>query len=390
VDDDPLILRSLQRTLTDKTWQLVCVNDPQSALREIDRHPVDIVLSDMQMHEMSGATLLGAIQQRHPDVVRIILSGESDDHQKLRAVQFAHQFLAKPADPDVLRWTIRRACGLRRLLTNPAIRSAVGGSNELPVAPATYLKLQQALRSPDVSPADVAGIVERDVGLSARLLQLVSSAFFGLPKRVTTVAAAVSYLGVDMLRTLVLTLEIVRMFRDGASVPGFSLETFQRRAFLTAKLARGIADDHYADDAFVGGMLHAIGQLVLACRVPVRYAEVLRELAARPRPLADVEREVLGTTHAEVGGYLLGLWGLPQRVVEAVTHYHEPWRLDASRLGIAGAVYLGSALAERPDAALFVGAGTLAPNQINGPYLDRVGVLGSLSTWRALARRAVL
>ena len=390
VDDDPEVLSGLRRTLTDKGWNVISVRNPQAALHEIDTHPVDIVLSDMQMEAMSGATLLGAVQQRHPDVVRIIMSGHGDPKLALRAVPFAHQFLAKPIDTDVLRWTIRRACGLRRLLTDPTIRAAVGASNEMPAAPTTYLKLKQVLRDPEVSIADIAAVVERDVGISARILQLVSSAFFGAPRRVTTLPAAVGYLGIDTLRTLVLSLEIVRMFREGGSIRGFSLETLQRHAFVTAKLARGFADEHAADDAFVAGMLHSVGQLILAERVPIRYAEALDRARVEHRPLAEVEREVLGATHPDVAGYLLGLWGLPQRIVEAVTQYQEPWRLDGSRLGIAGAVYVASVLAERPEAPLASMPDKPPPGTLNAEYLDRVGALGSLRAWRSLARRAAM
>ena len=284
VDDDPEVLGSLRRTLTDKSWDIVALRDPQEALQEVDAKRVDIVLTDMNMNVMSGATLLGAVQQRHPDVARIIMSGHTDSKAVLRAVPFAHQFLAKPLDTDVLRWTLRRACGLRKLLTSEAIRVAVGASNEMPAAPATYLKLKQLLRDPQVGLAEVSAVIERDVGVSARILQLVSSAFFGMPRRVTTVAAAVQYLGVETLRTLVLALEIVRMFREGGNMKGFSLDVLQRHSFISAKLARGFADDAFADDAFVAGMLHSIGQLILAERVPGRYAEALEhamQLAAR-------------------------------------------------------------------------------------------------------------
>jgi HD-like signal output (HDOD) protein len=394
VDDDPLVLSSLRRTLSDKGWTVIAVTDANSALQEIEKQPIDIVLSDMHMDAMSGATLLGAVQQRHPDIVRIIMSAHTDPKLAFRVVPFAHQFLAKPVDPDVLRWTIRRACGLRRLLTSESIRAAVGASNDLPAAPTTYLKLKQVLRDPEVSLTEVSAVVERDVGISARVLQLVSSAFFGLPRRVTTVSAAVTYLGVETLRTLVLALEIVRMFRDGGSIRGFSVDALQRHSFVTAKLARGFAEDHDTDDAYVAGMLHSVGQLVLAERVPLKYAEVLERAQVEPRTLAEIEREILGATHAEVAGYLLGLWGLPQRIVEAVTHYQEPWRLDTSRLGIAGAVYVASILAERPETPLSASTtpprakSGVSPGQLSAPYLDGVGALGSLHTWRALARRA--
>jgi HD-like signal output (HDOD) protein len=390
VDHDPLVLAGLERALADKNWEIMAATDPQAALQLLDSRHVDIVITDMHMDAMSGATLLGAVQQRHPDVARIIMSGHADPKAVMRTVPFAHQFLSKPVDTEVLRWTLRRACGLRRLLTNEAIRAAVGASNELPAAPATYLRLKQLLRDPAVALPEIATLVERDVGISARILQLVSSAFFGMPRRVSTISAAIAYLGVDTLRTLVLALEIVRMFREGGNIRGFSLDSLQRHSFITAKLARGFADEHSAEDAFVAGMLHSVGQLVLAERVPGSYADVLQQVRTERRSLSDVERSVLGATHAEVAAYLLGLWGIPQRIVEAVMYHEEPWRLDGTRLGLAGAVYLASVLAERPEAPLIAGTLAVPPGHLNADYLERVGLLERLPSLRSLARRAAL
>ncbi len=388
VDDDARVLGELRRALAERTWEIVTARDADGALAALETGPVDVVIADMHLDAMTGATLLGAVQQRYPDVARIIMSGQIDAREVMRAVPFAHQFLTKPVDTDALNWTLRRACALRRLLTNEVIRAAMGASNEMPAAPATYLRLKRLLRDPNVALSEVATVVERDVGISARILQLVSSAFFGLSRRTTSVHAAVSHLGVETLRSLVLALEIVRMFREGSAVRGFSVEALQRRSFVAAKLARGFAEGPHADDAFLAGMLHGIGQLVIAERVPARYAEVLARVRAERRTLQDMERSMLGATHAEVAAYLLGLWGLPQPVVEAVMYHQEPWRLDGSRLGIAGAVYLGSVLADRPEAPLCSGTLAVPPGHLNGDYLRSVGLTESLPMLRSIARRA--
>ena len=389
VDDDPRVLGEMRRALSERTWEIVTARDTEGALLAFEGPPIDVIVADMHLDAMTGATLLGAVQQRNPDVARIIMASHADPREILRAVPFAHQFLSKPVDTDALHWTLRRACSLRQLLTNDAIRAAVGASNEMPAAPATYLRLKKLLRNPDVSLSEVAAVIERDVGISARILQLVSSAFFGMSRRVTSISAAVSHLGVETLRALVLTLEIVRTFREGAHLRGFSVEALQRRSFAAAKLARGFADDEYAEDAFVAGMLHGIGQLILAERVPGKYAEVLARARTEDRTLRDLERAVLGASHAEVAAYLLGLWGISQPILEAVLHHEEPWRLDGTRLGIAGAVYLGSVLADRPEAPLCSGTLAVPPGHLNADYLARLGLLERLPSLRSLARRAL-
>jgi hypothetical protein len=135
-------------------------------------------------------------------------------------------------------------------------------------------------------------------------------------------------------------------------------------------------------------MMHALGRLVLAGRLPEQYGQVMARLESGGRSLFDLEREILGATHAEVGGYLLGLWGLPQRIVEAITHYGEPAKLDATRLGIAGAVYVASVLARDPEAPLSREEGGVAGDSLSEVYLGATGALDRLPAFRALARAA--
>ncbi|HEX4336999.1 MAG TPA: response regulator [Polyangiaceae bacterium] len=386
VDDDELVLRSIRRLLRgkEKDWDLVFLSDGHLALRELDRAPVDVIVSDVQMATMGGSKLLATIQERHPDVARIVLSGETDPSVVYRTVPFAHQYLTKPFDATNLTFTLRRACALRSLLTNAAIRAVVGRSNELPAAPATYIELTQALKNPDTTTRQVAAIVERDIGIAARVLSIVSSSFFGAPRSVSTIAAAVGYLGLDTVRTLVLACEIVRTFTPTSGLTGFSLDEFEEHGLRTGRLARSMLGPTLsADDAFVAGLLHRVGQLVLASRVPHRFAEVLDSAARTGNGLLKTELEVLGVTHAQVGAYLLGLWGLRQRVVEAVAYHPYPERLD-SAFGIPTAVHVASILAKNPRAP--AGVEPQAEMQaIPMALLERQGVADQVPEWRELA-----
>lgn len=389
VDDDELVLRSIRRLLRgkEKDWDLVFVSDGHAALRELSQVPVDVVVSDVQMATMGGSKLLSAIQERHPDVARIVLSGETDPRVVYRMVPFAHQYLAKPFDASNLTHTLRRACALRSLLTNSGIRAVVGRSNDLPAAPATYIELTQALKNPDSTTRQVANIVERDVGISARVLSIVSSSFFGVPRSVSTIAAAVGYLGLETVRTLVLACEIVRTFVPPASLAAFSIDELEEHGLRTGRLARAMLEPNaFAEDAFIAGLLHRVGQLVLASRVPHRFAEVMDRAAATGQNLLDTELAVIGVTHAQVGAYLLGLWGLRQRVVEAVAYHPRPERLDTA-FGIPSAVHVASILAGNADAP--VGAEPSADMRaIPMDYLERMGVGSQVSLWREAAHDA--
>jgi HD-like signal output (HDOD) protein len=389
VDDDELVLRSIRRLLRgkEKDWDLVFASDGHAALREVERAPIDVIVSDVQMGTMGGSQLLATIQERHPDVARIVLSGETDPRVVYRTVPFAHQYVSKPFDATNLTYTLRRACALRSLLTNGAIRAIVGRSNDLPAAPATYIELTQALKSPDTTTRQVADIVERDVGISARVLSLASSSFFGAPRSVSSVAAAVGYLGLDTVRTLVLACEIVQTFAPASSLGAFSIDELEEHGLRTGRLARAMLEPGaFAEDAFVAGLLHRIGQLVLASRAPHRLAEIMDRAAKTEQSLLDTELTVLGVTHAQVGAYLLGLWGLRQRVVEAVAYHARPERLDTA-FGIPSAVHVASILARNADATV-VAEPSSDMRAIPMAHLERLGVAHQLPYWREAARDA--
>jgi HD-like signal output (HDOD) protein len=387
VDDDELVLRSIRRLLRgkEKDWDLVFVADGYAALREVERAPIDVIVSDVQMATMGGSKLLSTIQERHPDVARIVLSGETDPRVVYRTVPFAHQYLSKPFDATNLTYTLRRACALRSLLTNPGIRAVVGRSNDLPAAPATYIQLTDALKNPDTTTRQVANIVERDVGISARVLSIVSSSFFGAPRRVSTIAAAVGYLGLDTVRTLVLACEIVRTFAPASSLASFSIDELEDHGLRTGRLARAMLEPGaFAEDAFVAGLLHRVGQLVLASRAPHRLAEVMDRAAKTGQNLIDTELAVLGVTHAQVGAYLLGLWGLRQRVVEAVAYHPRPERLDTA-FGIPSALHVATILVRDPEAKV-VAEPSADMRGIPIAYLERMGVAAQVPRWREAAR----
>jgi len=390
VDDDELILRSMERVLrrpaAESGWELCFATDGEAALAELARAPVEVMLVDANMAKMSGAALLKLVQEREPAVVRILLSGHTGLDILRSALPYAHQFLPKPCDGQLLRSTIESACRLRGLLARPEMRQLVGGSNELPSAPRTYIELSNALANPGASSRAVTDIVERDIGISARVLQLVSSAFYGLPRAVTSIGGAVAYLGVEVIKAIVLSVEVSRMFPLTQSIPDFSVDALQQHGTRVSQLAKRILGHEPGGDVLmVAGLLQDSGQLVLASRAAPRFASALDIAASRKQPLAQVEAELFGATHAEIGAYLLGLWGLPQRVVTAVAYHLEPQRGGSRVFDAAAALYVANLLLIDPDLPALeeIPARTLA---LDLAFLRHVGVAHQLDEWRRLAR----
>jgi putative nucleotidyltransferase with HDIG domain len=382
VDDEPQILDGLRDLLRRerREWEMEFALGGEEALRRLAERSYDVVVSDMRMPGMDGATLLTRVRDEHPDTVRIVLSGYTELEAALRAVPVAHQFLAKPCERDVLRGAVDRALQLRELLANEPVRAAITEVGALPSVPRTFAELNEALVDPGVPMTVIADIVGRDIALCAKVLQLVNSAFFGLGRQIASINEAVSYLGLGTIRTLVLSLEAFQQF-DAVRLPaGETLEGLHRHALLVGALASRIpGEQRNADDALTAGLLHDVGKLVLALRRPAELARAYATARAERRPLHQAEEELFGVSHAEIGAYLLGLWGLPLGVVGAVANHHHPERVEPCGLDALAAVHIADALAHECSAAR---AGQAPCALLDPQYLEAVGAAASIDRWR--------
>jgi HD-like signal output (HDOD) protein len=366
-------------------WDMAFAPGGEAALALLEASPFDVIVSDMRMPEMDGATLLTKVRDRFPQVVRIALSGHTELSTALRVVPVAHQFLAKPCDVGTLRVAIERACHLKGLLSDDSIRRTVGALRDLPSLPRTYSALTQALGEPDTSLQKLARIVEQDVGISAKILQLVNSAFFGIAHSITNVEHAVIYLGINTIRSLVLSLEIFRVFEPKTNLVGFSLEELHTHARVVSHIAAHLpVPKHLAEITMAAGMLHDVGKLVLAWKFPERLQKLLAQAAEERCPLYKVEEREYGFSHAEIGGYLLGLWGLPYVLVEAVALHHGPSRVPHEYFDAVSAVYVANLLAHELESSSLKASGQL-DTEPNREELTVLGVGEELAAWRAMA-----
>ncbi|MDE3178546.1 MAG: HDOD domain-containing protein [Acidobacteriota bacterium] len=391
VDDEPNVLQGLQRMLRSQRFgcEMSFAPGGEAALTLMEATRFDVIVSDMRMPHLDGAALLALVRERYPEVIRVVLSGHADMDSAFRAVPVAHLFLAKPCDPTTLRVAIERSCGLKAVLSDEPLRRAVGSVRELPALPRTYVELTRALAGEDVPLAQVAKIVEDDVAVAAKILQLVNSAFFGLSRNVTNIQTAVSYLGVEVLRNLVLSIGVFGSFSDKPLAAGFSLSAFEDHAHLTAKIATSLPTAKYLGDAAgLAALLHDLGKLILASQMPKHLESAMVQARRQRRPLHEIEYELLGVSHAEVGAYLLGLWGLPWTVVEAVAHHHAPHRVPSQGLDVLAAVHIADALALEclpPHSDI-----PLVQPPLDVRYLDMLGVTDRLPEWREMAKEISL
>jgi HD-like signal output (HDOD) protein len=384
VDDEPQMLSGLQRLLRPQRheWEMKFAEGGEQALVALDETPYDVIVTDMRMPGMDGVTLLEQVKDQWPQMVRIILSGYTELEATLRTVPVAHQFLTKPCDPDRLKDVVERACALQSLLNREALRATIAQMGDLPSQPGVYLALAEALADPATSMADVAQLIEQDIAMSAKCLQLVNSAFFGLGRRVARIQEAVHYLGLETLRALVLHAGAFEAFAPTRPIDGFEISALQRRSHLAARIARRLAPDARArDDAFTAGMLHGIGLLVLARQDPYEFGAAIAEAQRAGAALHEVEYAHHGSSHAELGAYVLGIWGLPEPIVDGVAHQHRIARLAGPALDTPLAVHVATVLAaERCPEAVATPAGAL-----DAATLAAAGAADRVVGWRALA-----
>lgn len=383
VDDEPRILQALQRQLYPMRgeWKMTFVPGGQQALEAMAQERVDVIVTDMMMPGMDGAQLLEQVTRLYPQTVRVVLSGHADRESVLKLVGPAHQYLSKPCHAEDLRAALGRAFALRDLLGNDVLKQLAARLQSLPVLPALYTELTQELQKEEPALERIGDIVSRDVGLTTKLLQLVNSAFFGLPQPLSSAREAVVYLGLSTLRAIVLSVQVFSQF-DPKRIQDFSIERLAQHSWITGIFARRIGEAerlpaHVIEQCFVAGMLHDVGRLVLAAGLPTEYSRVIEKVQSKAGCLSDTEREQFGATHAEVGAYLLGLWGLPDAIVEAVALHHNPAGATTLAMSPVAAVHVADVLANEVEA-----------DQVEQLRLDTAALqeferAGKWETWRA-------
>lgn len=336
VDDEQNILDSFQLSLRSirNEWDLAFVPSAVEALKLMETESIDVIVSDMRMPGMDGAQLLAEVAQRSPETVRMILSGYSDQASVMRTVKLAHQYLSKPCPVEELKSAINKALRLRGVICSGALKQFISRIESLPPLPQLYQQLMGELQNDKSSLQRIGNIIAQDVAMTSSILRMVNSAFFGLPTHVSSLHHAVKLLGVETIRVLVLSIGLFS-YAGKFSFADFSLERLWAHSTRVSCFCRTITEVEgqnavVRDDCFIAGMLHDLGKLVLATTMTKDYREVLARVQGGGLRLHVAEREAFGVSHAEVGAYLLSLWGFKDSITEAVCWHHEPQRITSA------------------------------------------------------------
>ena len=379
VDDEVHVLEALRRTMHSmrKEWAMEFVVSGADALKSLAKDPADVIVSDMRMPGMDGCELLAEVKKLYPQTVRLVLSGHADSGAIMRLVGTAHQYIAKPGETESLKAAIAQTQLLKQLLCSDWLAQLVGRVGTLPSWPQAFQDISNCLRQPNATVADAARIVGRDVGMTANIMKLVNSAFFGARQSITSVDRAVAYLGLNTLAALVLGHSLFRSSGSNAR-DGARLEGLWQHSLQTAMAARTIALHEKlslarAEEAFLAGMLHDVGRVVFAAQNAVETGE---QVKSEEEMAAHIDKH-----HAEVGAYLLGLWGFPSHIVAAVALHHRPSQRADSGLDLTALIHIADRLThaqgEQSPGPVELGLG------IEPGLLEGLGLLSHLPQWAA-------
>jgi len=382
VDDEPQILKGIVRMLecADVDWDIETAESGDVALELMKEEPVDVLVSDMKMPGMDGAQLLGEVSRLYPETVRIILSGQANKESVYRAVSPMHQYLSKPCEAEKLRQTIDRSCSLRELLDKTESHDFLGRISNLPSLPDIYEKVVAEIESENGTVANVGRLIAGDPAMTVKILQLANSAIFGLCATVTAPAHAASLVGMDALKSLVLSLSVFKSF-EATSVPGFSIDALASHSLRVGGLGRRIAkleglDTETMSEAFTAGLLHDVGKLILASHASEDYVVAMSKSKAEGMSLHEAEKEIFGLGHDGIGGYLLSLWGLPQNIVESVAFHHTASECKGSTLTPSSIVYIANHLSNSVSNRVGDEAQACFDN-----FIDELGLSDRVSEW---------
>lgn len=389
VDDDPNILDSFRAMLhrRRKEWAVHTANSGEEALEYMERERMDLVVADIRMPGMDGVQLLNRVRELHPETARVVLSGYSEFSATLNAVKPAHQFLMKPCQPEVLQSVLDRLLIMKEMLQDDTLRQVINGIDSLPALPDLYIKITEELSKAEPSLKRIGSLVERDIAISAALLKVVNSAFFGLYSKVSSPAQAVLLLGAETLQGLILGIHFLNQYERN-SLPGLNLDNLWKHSLNTAYFAKAIGkaeggDAEFVDACFLGGLLHDVGKLVLAMEFTEDYIQVLEAVRADDCYLYKAERFRFHVSHAEVGAYLLGTWGISEHVVGAVNSHHDLERIEGPGLTPVIAAHVANCL----DHELIRYNKNYTFSPLDMKALERLGLDQRLDAWREICQQ---
>ncbi len=329
VDNDVRLLDTMRDMLQpmQAEWDLLFCNNVATALGWVEERAVDIVVADGRLALLEGRHLLHYVRALSPHTVRFVLAAETDKNALADTLALGHQFLARPCQSQQLIQAIQRTSLICTVTGNPVLQQIVTNIGVLPMLPSAQAEIMRVVQSSTVSMKQVSAVIAQDLAISVEVLRLVNSAYFNLRQQVTDLQQAVILLGLDTVRALVQAVTVFSVLESEKTrnlrqdLYGHMLDVSQRARLMIRHLS---TDRTTIDNAILAGMVHDIGKLIFCTYFAQDYFPTMALARSAKMSLHQAERQIFGVSHAELGAYLLGLWGFNEEIIIAVGFHHEP------------------------------------------------------------------
>jgi len=345
VDDEMAVLKALQRTLLRKNFEIFIAESGQAALDILVHQAIDIVISDMRMPYMNGHQFLRKVKELYPSTTRLILSGYADEKEinKTMLDGSSKLYLMKPWDSQLLIKTIRQLLDVRELLRNRNLLEIINEIEGFGTLPHIYNKLMDLINQ-DADIRQIAAIIEEDPAIASQILHIANSAFYGI--KTGSISQAISYLGLTAVKSIALSTNLWISGKN-EGVRTFDRELLWRHASLTnhlvGELYRKLIGRPIPSMASTVGLLHDIGEMALLSQFSDKYEQIGAAFLSRSEASLDnLEREFIGVSHQDVGGYLLEWWDLPHQIIESALFHHDPFNENVNDRQLVSLVHIAS------------------------------------------------
>jgi putative nucleotidyltransferase with HDIG domain len=383
-DADPKAWEEVRQALGEG-WTVVGAATGGAAMAQAQKQPFDVVVAKHDLAEVDGAELLNRLRETHPQTLRFIAADAARREEVMAQIQGRHEFLTIPFERAMLKSIIERSvaeeCGMSQNM-----RDLVGRIRTFPTLPSLYLEVVNALKNPHASTEDIGLIIAKDMAMTTKLVQVLNSAYFGLPRTISDPTEAVGILGFETVKSLIMTVKLLSQY-DKVKPVYFSIDNIWKHSTNVARAAKTLAlletgDAACSGHAYTAGLMHDVGKVILAANFDEQYNGAHRVARKQQVPLWEVEKDIFGASHGEIGAYLLGRWGMSEEVIKVATLHHHPLHAGDTSFTALTAVHVANALEYEGNSET---DGLPCP-VVDAAYLQQLGLEGRLDRWRDAQR----
>jgi len=340
-------IKDLQKLQLDYNESLAFffAHSQADALKIISENNITIVISDLRIPKFNSQEFLSILQDNFPKIFRVCLASDNEKIKAIRLTKSIHRSVKIPLDHADLLKTINDLAKLMVYDLDAQLVEKINGLGAIPILPDIYLRLEKELCRSTFSMNRIAEIIQADPLMVARILHIAHSSFYNIPSGVTNLLQAINFLGVNIVKTLVLYVKVFSL-RDVSPETRSVLKEIKTHSIHVAKFSKAMMEKETNDKkmielAYISGLIHDVGKIVLLQlndkQKHSSYAQNIHSSNSH-----EMEQKLFGVSHISVGSYILRLWGFQDEIIEAVARHHDSTILENKALSLKEIVFIAN------------------------------------------------